>query len=145
MTVTTQTEHARSSAPTPSADGKTVIADVVIAKIIGIAVREVRGVHDLGGAAGRAMGAIRDVVGNTDLTQGVDVEVGEKQVAADVTLVADYPVRLQRLADEVRAATARAIGELVGLDIAEINVTVNDVHLPGDGDDGDSSEGERAS
>lgn len=112
--------------------GRTVIADTVIAKIIGIAVRDVKGVHALGGIAGRALGAIRGAVGSADLAQGVDVEVGETQVAADITLVTEYPVRLQKLAEDVRASAARAIGDLVGMEVAEINVTIDDVHLPSD-------------
>lgn len=126
------------SVPAGSAKGKTVIADSVVAKIAGIAVREVEGVHALGGGAARAVGAIRDAIGNTDLSQGVSVEVGEKQVAADITLVADYPFSLQKIADSVRASVTRAIEELVGLDVAEINVTINDVYVPSDDDDSDS-------
>lgn len=115
--------------------GKTVIEQGVVAKIVGIAAREVDGVHALGGGAARVVGAIRDALNSTDLAQGVSVEVGEKQVAADVTIVADYPVSLQKIADGVRAAVSRAIVELVGLEVAEVNVTINDVHIPSDDDD----------
>ncbi|MFE2771262.1 Asp23/Gls24 family envelope stress response protein [Microbacterium resistens] len=115
--------------------GKTVIEHGVVAKIVGIAAREVDGVHALGGGAARVVGAIRDALNSTDLAQGVSVEVGEKQVAADVTIVADYPVSLQKIADGVRAAVSRAIVELVGLEVAEVNVTINDVHIPSDDDD----------
>ena len=119
--------------------GKTVIEDSVVAKLTGIAIREVPGVHALGGGAARVAGAIRDMVGNTDLAQGVSVEVGERQVAADISLVAEYQVALQDLSDRVRVAAAKAITELVGLDVAEINVTINDVHVPSE-DDNDKEE-----
>lgn len=112
--------------------GKTVINDGVVAKIAGIAAREVTGVYALGGGAARAFGAIRDAINQTDLTQGVSVEVGETQVAVDITIVADYPQPLQTVADEVRASVYRAIGTLVGMEVTEVNVTINDVHLPGD-------------
>ncbi|MBB4071409.1 Asp23/Gls24 family envelope stress response protein [Canibacter oris] len=112
--------------------GKTVIDDGVVAKLTGIAIREVAGVYDLGGGAARMAGAIRGVVGNTDLAQGVSVEVGEHEVAADISVVAEYPVALQDLSDRVRAAAANAITELVGMQVAEINVTINDVHVPSD-------------
>jgi uncharacterized alkaline shock family protein YloU len=115
--------------------GRTVVADAVIAKVAGIAAREVPGVHALGGGAARAFGAIRDVVGSTDLGQGVRVEVGETQVAADVTIVVEYPVAMSQVADEVRAAVATAIEQLVGMDVAEVNVAVADVHIPGEDDD----------
>jgi uncharacterized alkaline shock family protein YloU len=114
--------------------GKTVINDGVVAKIAGIAAREVPGVYALGGGAARAFGAIRDAISTTDLSQGISVEVGEKQVAVDVTLVADYPIALQDVADRVRAAIVRAIETLVGMDVTEVNITVNDVHIPSDDD-----------
>lgn len=124
--------------------GKTTIEDGVVAKIAGIAAREVKGVYALGGGAARAIGAIRDALNSTDLSQGVSVEVGEKQVAVDVTIVAEYPVSLQQVADEVRAAIYRAMEDLVGMEVAEVNVTVNDVHIPSDDDENDDgSQGAR--
>lgn len=120
--------------------GKTEINDAVVAKVAGIAAREVRGVHALGGAAGRAIGALRDRVGQTNLSQGISVEVGETQVAVDVTLTAEYPVALQEVAEDVRDAIAKAIEGIVGMDVAEINVTIADVHIPSDDDDDETTE-----
>jgi len=134
---TPSTPTVTSSAPLSAAGsaGKTVINDGVIAKITGIAVREVPGVFALGGGAARALGAIRGAIGQADLSQGVSVEVGETQVAVDVVIVADYPVSLQKVADEVRAAAYAAIRQLVGMDVTEVNVTIADVHIPGDEND----------
>jgi uncharacterized alkaline shock family protein YloU len=115
--------------------GRTVVADAVVAKVAGIAAREVPGVHALGGGAARAFGALRGAVGSADLGQGVRVEVGETQVAADVTIVVEYPVAMSQVADQVRAAVATAIEQLVGMEVAEVNVAVADVHIPGDDDE----------
>ncbi|MBL3678988.1 Asp23/Gls24 family envelope stress response protein [Leucobacter chromiireducens] len=114
--------------------GKTTIEDGVVAKIAGIAAREVTGVYALGGGAARVVGAIRDVLNTTNLTQGISVEVGETQVAVDVTIVAEYPVSLQQVAGDVRGSIYRALRELVGMEVTEVNVTVNDVHIPSDDD-----------
>lgn len=122
-----------------NAAGRTTIADGVVAKVAGIAAREVPGVYALGGGGARALGAIRDVINATDLTQGVKVEVGETQAAADLTIVVEYPAAIQEVASNVRAAVAGAITRLVGLEVVEVNVEVNDVHLPGDDDSGDES------
>lgn len=115
--------------------GKTTIVDGVVAKIAGIAARDVPGVYALGGNTARMIGAIRDALNSSDLSQGVSVEVGETQVAVDVTIVADYPVSLQTVADDVRAAVYKAMSELVGMEVTEVNVTVNDVHIPSDDED----------
>jgi uncharacterized alkaline shock family protein YloU len=122
--------------------GKTTIDDTVVSKVAGIAAREVNGVHSLGNGAARAIGAIRDAIGQRDFGQGVKVEVGEKQVAADIVIVAEYPVALQQVADGVRAGVARALEQIVGMEVAEVNVTVQDVFIPGDDDDKDDEKKE---
>ena len=117
-----------------SGTGKTTIDDGVISKVAGIATRSVPGVYALGGGVSRAIGAIRDAMNQTDRSQGVTVEVGERQVAVDITIVAEYPASLQKVADDVRAAVYAAIEDIVGMDVAEVNVTINDVHIPGEDD-----------
>jgi len=109
--------------------GKTVIRDSVIAKIAGIAARENSGVHMLGGGAVGALGGIRAALSSPGLSQGVTVEVGETQVAVEITLVAEYPQELHKVADDVRFAVIAAIEKLVGLQVSVVNVTVNDVHV----------------
>lgn len=124
---------------TSTSVGKTVIADGVVAKVAGIAAVGVPGVFALGGGVSRAIGAIRDAINQTDKAQGVSVEVGETQAAVDITLVAEYPVPLQLVANEVREAVITAIEQIVGLQVTEVNVTVNDVHLSND-DAGETEE-----
>ncbi|PPH97543.1 Asp23/Gls24 family envelope stress response protein [Rathayibacter sp. AY1B7] len=123
-----------------TAQGTTVIDDSVVAKVAGIAARQVPGVFALGNNAARAFGAIRQAVGGADHAQGVSVEVGETQVAADVTIVVEYPVPMQKVADSVRAAVSEAITELVGMAVSEINIAVVDVHIPGDDKDDEATE-----
>lgn len=110
--------------------GRTIIAETAVAKVVGVAVREVAGVHALGSGASRSIGAIREVVGATDLTQGVRVEVGESQVAVDIVLTAEYGYPLQTLANTVRAAVYAAVEDLVGRDVIEVNIEVTDVFIP---------------
>ena len=112
------------------AQGRTVISDTAVAKVVGVAARGVAGVHALGSGASRSIGAIRDVVGATDLTQGVRVEVGESQVAVDLILVALYGYPLQTLADAVRVAVYAAVEGLVGRDVIEVNIEITDVFIP---------------
>jgi len=123
------------TATTATSRGKTVINNAVVAKVAGIAASEVSGVHALGGGAARALGAIREALNTSDASQGISVEVGETQVAADITIVAEYPVALQDVAERVRSAVIRVIEDLVGMEVTEVNVNINDVHLPTDDKD----------
>ncbi|PPF89500.1 Asp23/Gls24 family envelope stress response protein [Subtercola sp. Z020] len=138
-TVTPATISTTSTIPTAeTAIGKTTINDSVVAKVAGIAAREVSGVHALGGGAARVIGSIRNAMNNKDLSQGISVEVGETQVAVDVIIVAEYPVPLQDVADNVRSSIIEAIENLVGLEVTEVNVTVDDVFIPSVDDSADA-------
>jgi uncharacterized alkaline shock family protein YloU len=108
--------------------GRTVISETAVAKVAGIAARAVPGVYSLGTGSSRALGAIRDAVGSSDHA-GVHAEVGETQVAVDITLVATYGTPLHSLANQVRAAVYSAVERLVGLQVIEVNVEINDVYI----------------
>jgi uncharacterized alkaline shock family protein YloU len=128
---------AEGTGSTDVAQGKTTIADVVVSKIAGIATREIEGVHALGGGAARAVGMLRERIpgSRTNLSQGVSVEVGEKQAAVDIELVAEYGVSLSDLADAIRGNVIAAVERMTGLEVTEVNIAVSDVHLEGDDDD----------
>ena len=117
--------------------GTTTIADVVVSKIAGIAAREVHGVYDLGGGASRVVGALRERIpgANVNHSQGVSVEVGEKQAAIDLDIVAEYGVSIADLATGLRRNVVNALESMTGLEVTEVNVTVHDVHVAGDDDD----------
>ena len=119
------------SPETEAVAGKTVISETAVAKVAAIAARTVPGVYALGSGTGRALGAVRDAVGGSSGTQGVHVEVGEREVAVDVTVVALYGRPLMGVANAVRAAVYSAVEELVGLHVVEVNVDINDVQIPG--------------
>lgn len=131
----------RGSEPLSSDRGSTTIADSVVSKIAGIAVREVAGVYDVGGGAGRAVGSVTQRVGIGDSrTQGVSVEVGEREAAADVKVVVEYGESIPRVAKEIRDNVVRRVEGMTGLSVTEVNVEINDMHFPGDEDeDSDSS------
>ncbi|MFF1674673.1 Asp23/Gls24 family envelope stress response protein [Streptomyces sp. NPDC058256] len=116
----------------PETRGRTTIADGVVEKIAGIAAREVPGIHALGGGFTRTMGAVRDRVpgGHTSAGRGVKVEVGEKQTAIDLQVVVEYGVSIGEVAAEVRENVIAAVERMTGLEVVEVNIAVNDVHLP---------------
>lgn len=131
-----------SSGPAPtgalvSGQGNTRIAEAVVAKVAGLATREVHGVYDLGGGAARAFGALRERIpgASTNVAQGVSVEVGEKQAAVDINLVVEYGVAIADLAKAVRRNVISALERMTGLEVVEVNISVDDVHLPSDDTD----------
>jgi uncharacterized alkaline shock family protein YloU len=140
-TVTTPTTTIGSPArlADDTAQGKTTIAASVVQKIAGIAAREISGVYALGGGMSRAFGALRERIpgGGTGVASisGVQVEVGEKQAAVDLDLVVEYGASIVDLARAVRRNVITAVERMTGLEVIEVNIAVNDIHLP-EADDG---------
>lgn len=124
-----------------NSQGKTTIAAAVVQKIAGIAAREIDGVNAMGGGVSRTFGAIRERIpgGGTSSTSGVQVEVGEKQAAVDLDMIVEYGVSIADLARAVRRNVINAVERMTGLNVIEVNISVNDVHVPSD-DNGDNRE-----
>jgi uncharacterized alkaline shock family protein YloU len=130
---------ARMSGPLPKRSelvtdaGKTSIADTVVAKIAGLATREVAGVHDMGGGMSRTFGSIREKlpIGSNDPspTRGVAVEVGERQAAVDLDVVVEYGAAIVDVATAIRSNVIGKVEAMTGLEVTEVNVTVDDVYL----------------
>ncbi|MEU2876402.1 MULTISPECIES: Asp23/Gls24 family envelope stress response protein [unclassified Streptomyces] len=114
--------------------GRTTIADNVVAKIAGMAAREVPGIYNLGAGVARAFGAMRERVpgGGSGVTRGVKVEVGERQAAVDLDVVVEYGVAIVDVAADVRTSVISAVERMTGLQVVEVNIAVDDVHLPDD-------------
>ncbi|MFF9125192.1 Asp23/Gls24 family envelope stress response protein [Streptomyces sp. NPDC014889] len=122
--------------------GKTTIADGVVAKIAGMAAREVAGIYNLGAGMARALGAVRERVpgGGSGVTRGVKVEVGQRQAAVDLEVVVEYGVSIVDVAGDVRTNVISAVERMTGLEVVEVNIAVDDVHLP-DEEESESDEG----
>ncbi|MGW0495966.1 Asp23/Gls24 family envelope stress response protein [Streptomyces sp. NPDC003007] len=116
----------------PGIRGDTTVADKVVAKIAGMAAREIPEIHNLGGGVARAFGAVKERVpgGSGDITRGVSVEVGERQAAVDLDVVVEYGASIVDTAGDVRANIIQAVENMTGLEVVEVNIAVHDVHLP---------------
>lgn len=131
----------RTSGGTPArladetSQGSTSIAANVVQKVAGIATREISGVYAMGGGMSRAFGAIKERIPGSSTassTSGVQVEVGEKQAAVDLDIIVEYGVSIVELARAVRRNVITAIEAMTGLEVTEVNIAVNDIHLPQD-------------
>ena len=131
------TDQGSSVVPTNSRlntdDGKITVAQGVVQKIAGMACREISGVYAMGSGGSRAFGAIRERIPGSsgpNVAQGVGVEVGETQAAIDLDIVIEYGVSVADLGRSIQRNVKQAIERMTGLDVVEVNVTVDDVHLP---------------
>jgi uncharacterized alkaline shock family protein YloU len=70
----------------------------------------------------------------------VKVEVGERQAAVDLNLVVEYGAAIADTAADVRTNVISAVERMTGLEVVEVNIAVDDVHLPDDDEEDEESE-----
>jgi uncharacterized alkaline shock family protein YloU len=117
-----------------SEHGTTSISSSVVAKIAALSAQEIPGVQAMGKTVTRAFGAIRSKVpGATPATtQGVSVEVGERQAAIDIDIVCYYGQSIVETADAIRQNVIERIEGMTGLEVVEVNVSVDDLYIESD-------------
>jgi len=120
--------------------GKIRIAPEVVGIIAGLAAAEVDGV------TGMSTGVVGDLVERfgrrKNPSRGVQVEVGEKEAAVDVSVMVEYGRSIRAVAEDIQQSVKRAIESMTGLNVVEVNVHVVDVTFQKETDGTDHEERE---
>jgi uncharacterized alkaline shock family protein YloU len=111
--------------------GTTRIADNVVAKIAGLAARDIPGVFSMGSGISRRMGQLRSLIPGSGQAadQGVSVEVGQREAAVDLNIVPWYGQSIVEISEAVRRNVVGQVEGMCGLKVIEVNVQVDDVHV----------------
>ena len=72
---------------------------------------------------------VTKLLGKRNLGKGVKVEVGDRECSVDVYIVVDYGVSFPNVAGEVQQNIIKAITEMTGLKVLEVNVYIQDVNI----------------
>ncbi|HEY8544501.1 MAG TPA: Asp23/Gls24 family envelope stress response protein [Acidimicrobiales bacterium] len=120
--------------PLPEVKGRIEVADEVVEKVAGLACMEVAGVADLGGDFERALESVREKIGigNKRGDQGIKAKINGREVSIDVTIMIEYGHVVMDVARAVKANVAAQTSRMLGLKVVEVNVTVDDVRMPGE-------------
>jgi len=112
--------------------GKTTIANGVVAKVVGIAAREIDGVQDVvsTGAGASITGLATRVTRGDTRAQGVSVEVGEREAAASINLIVIYGVSIPQIAEAVRRNVIDRVEAMTGLTVITVDISVSDLYFP---------------
>jgi len=105
--------------------GKVTIAPEVLVTIAQLTTEEIPGVHQM------STDWTRDVnrfLGNTSVGDGVQVQVKGNQVDLDLYIVVEHDVSMLQLGRRIQSEVTRAIEEMVGMRVKEINVHIEDVY-----------------
>ena len=113
---------------TTSEHGMIRIADEVVAIIAGMAATEVEGVSAMSGGFA---GDIAEVLGRRSLAKGVKVEVGTEEAKVDLHIVVRYGKRIPDVAWEIQDNVKKAVEQMTGLKVLQVNVHVQGVSFPG--------------
>lgn len=126
-------ERLRNNAELAAERGTTSIADEVVEKIAGIATREVPGVYDLGGDVARFFANVKERIGlgdaDDDADRGMSVRLEGRTAEINITLVIEYGFVVHSVTEKVRAKVISSVENLLGLEVTEVNIRVDDVHV----------------
>ena len=121
-----------------TAENTIKISDDVVSIIAGKAVSEVEGVSSM---AGGFAGGITEVLsGKKNFSKGIKVEVGEKETKIDVNIIVEYGTRIPDIAFEIQNRVKKAVENMTGLKVLEVNVHVQGVHTSDDDEKENSPE-----
>lgn len=110
---------------TAGVKGELTYEDKVIQKIVGIALESVDGLLTVDG--GFFSNIAGKLVNTDDVTSGINVEVGKKQVAVDLDIVAEYGSDMTAIYDQIKEVVSTQVNKMTNLEVIEVNVNVADV------------------
>ena len=116
------------------------ISNDVIAVIAGVAVSEVQGVA---GMAGGFAGGISEVFsGKKNLAKGIKADINDGKAKLDVNIIVEYRSRIPDVAFEIQNRVKKAVENMTGLTVEEVNVHVQGVNTDTAREDKESDEEE---
>jgi uncharacterized alkaline shock family protein YloU len=105
--------------------GTVRIAPSVLAMIVSLTARNVRGVIDMSGVS-RPPGRVLQRT-NTGSAPGVSLQVRNGSVSTDVYIVAAPESNLRNLGLAVQHRVGEALDQMVGIPVEQVNVYIEDV------------------
>jgi len=107
--------------------GKVIISPGVLTTIARLTALSIPGVARLGtgwtDSVGRWMRRKRG-------GDGVHIEVEDDTVTVDLYIIVEPDVNMLRLSQEIQTNVTRAIQDMVGLTVKEVNIHIQDVEIP---------------
>ncbi|MGT2772113.1 Asp23/Gls24 family envelope stress response protein [Streptococcus marimammalium] len=105
--------------------GEVSYEEQVIKKIVGHALKTIEGLLSVDG--GFFSNLKEKLVNSESVTDGVNVEVGKKQVAVDLNIIVEYDKDIPKIADEMKAVIAKNVEKMTHLEVVEVNINVVDI------------------
>ncbi len=120
-------EIKRNEIQTVTDNGSVTYASEVIAVIAGLAAAEVSGIAGMSGGMG-----ISEILGRKNLAKGVRINVVDNRVTVDLACIVTYGVKIHEVCAECQNTVRRAIENMTGLDVPEVNIAVMGIQFDKD-------------
>jgi len=107
--------------------GKVIIAPGVLVTIAKLTTLSTPGVVRMSPGWPDSMGRLLRRRGPGD---GVKIEVEDNTVSVDLYVVVEQHVNMLKLSQEIQSEVSRAIHDMVGMEVKEVNIHIQDVEVP---------------
>ena len=104
-----------------SSIGEVMIADDVIATIVGLAATEVEGVSAM---QGNVTKELVGKLGMKNLTKGVHIKINENSVTVDLSVQMRYGYSIPKTCKAIQEKVKAAVENMVGLSVELVNVHI---------------------
>ena len=105
--------------------GKTTIAPDVLLTIVNLTTKETAGVARLSPVPGGVDRLFQRGIGD-----GVRLEIEDDTVYADLYVILESDINIREVSRNLQHRVARAISEMVGMQVGRINVHIEDIEYP---------------
>ena len=109
-------------------DNSIQISEDVVANIAGMAIEGIKGIAEMSG--GFAGGISEVLSGKKNMAKGIKVDIKEGKAKIDVNIIVEYGSRIPDVAYEIQVKSKKAVEDMTGLKVEEVNVHVQGVSTP---------------
>jgi uncharacterized alkaline shock family protein YloU len=103
------------------------IAPEVLVTIVRLTAQEIPGVHAMSADWTRD---VNRLLGNAGVADGVLTRVQGERVSVDLYVVVEPEASMLDLGRQIQAEVTRSIEDMLGMEVQEVNVHIEDVYYP---------------
>jgi len=108
-------------------EGKTTIAPEVLLTIARLSTKNIPGVSRLSPVPSAAL---KRLIKRGHATEGVTIEIEDNVVYTDIFVVLTSEVNVRIVSCNIQKEVARAISEMVGMQVGRVNIHIEDIDYP---------------
>ena len=109
----------------PRPPGKTTIAPEVLLTIARLATLEIQGVSRMAPVPGGVSWILKRIQAD-----GIHIEIEDDRVYADIYVILEHDVNVREVSRNIQREVARAISEMVGMEVGQVNLHIEDIDYP---------------